>query len=349
MDAALPDRVADLCKTAFGPDAHVRALTPLPGGAENHAFSLDVDLGDGQPTLPAILKLFSHGAKAAKHETDVSLGLRALGFPAGEILHVELEASVLGLPCCLMRRIEGETLGRRMRGANDEQAQSFLRQFAELLARLHGVDCTRFADAKTGTDVEACLDAELAWYGQTLEGLEVPVFQPVWQWLRAQRKQLKPIRASLTHNDYHPYNVMVDRDGRLHLLDWTLARVTDPRSDLAQTFQLFTAAGYGASRTPITAAYEAAAGYRLEPMDFFDVFAALKHAAGQFAVLDDGKNKRPVLWARLSKRPGWEERVAQITTASAELSYRMIVERSGVRLPEVEAVFARYAGRSSGG
>jgi hypothetical protein len=98
MDATLPHGVSALCQTAFGANAHVLSLTPLPGGAENHAFTLDVDLGDGKPALPAILKRLSHGAKAAKNETDVSLGLRALVFPAVEILHVELEASVLGLP-----------------------------------------------------------------------------------------------------------------------------------------------------------------------------------------------------------------------------------------------------------
>ena len=95
MDADLPDRVAAICKTAFNPDARVLALSALPGGAENHAFTLDVELG------------------------------------------------------------------RVMRRAPAEEGQSWLRRFAELLARLHGLDCARFAEPGAGADVEAGLDAEL--------------------------------------------------------------------------------------------------------------------------------------------------------------------------------------------
>ena len=49
-------------------------------------------------------------------------------------------------------------------------------------------------------------------------------------------------------------------------------------------------------------------------------------------------------WLRLMKRPNWEARVSGLTRASAELAYRKIVELSGVRVLEAEAVFERRRG-----
>jgi aminoglycoside phosphotransferase (APT) family kinase protein len=240
-----------------------------------------------------------------------------------------------------MRRIEGRTLGAVMREARGEGAALWLRRFAELAARLHALDASAFAT--TPRTAAEHLDEELARYQQSLCELEVPEFQPVFDWLIEQRRGLTVHGPALIHQDYHPLNVVVDAEGGLYVIDWSLAHVTDPRCDLAQTFQMLTSAGFGMLRAPIAAAYEAASGRPLDQMSFFDVFAALKNVAGQYAVLDDGERKRPALWAKLSRRPSWQERVQQLRASSSgtQRTYRSMTELSGVRVPEAEALFAR--------
>ena len=41
-------------------------------------------------------------------------------------------------------------------------------------------------------------------------------------------------RPSILHLDYNPYNVAVEGDRISGLLDWTNARIGDPRADLAR-------------------------------------------------------------------------------------------------------------------
>jgi aminoglycoside phosphotransferase (APT) family kinase protein len=161
-------------------------------------------------------------------------------------------------------------------------------------------------------NAEHCLEQELSDHGEGLGSLQVPEFTPVYEWLQSRQSAVVTRGPALIHMDSHPHNVLVDRADRLHLLDWSLARVTDPRSDLAQTFQMLASAGFERMRAPILDAYQAAAGAPMPGMEFFDVFAALKNAAGQFAVLDDGERKRPELWQRLAQRPNWPTHAARL-------------------------------------
>jgi aminoglycoside phosphotransferase (APT) family kinase protein len=41
------------------------------------------------------------------------------------------------------------------------------------------------------------------------------------------------------HGDFHPSNVIVDKDGRLHVIDWSHATQGNGSADAARTFLLF--------------------------------------------------------------------------------------------------------------
>jgi aminoglycoside phosphotransferase (APT) family kinase protein len=330
-----------VCREVFGPSAHVVRCDDITAGAESRIFSVDVvpDAGADAAPVGLVLKLYSSD-EGARSETNLLRALDAQRFPVPRLFASELDAKTFEQPFGLMQRIEGQTLGAVMRAALREEVGQWLRRFAELAARLHALDSAAFVAAPKSAGEH--LDDALARGARALRELEVPEFQPVFDWLLEQRRGLSVRGPALVHHDYHPLNVMVDGQGELHVIDWTIAHVSDPRTDLAQTFQMLASSGFGALRAPIISAYEAASGCALADMAFFDVFALLKNIAGQYAVLDDGENKRPALWARLSRRPGWPPSAKRLRAMAGPLerTYQAMHALCGVRVPAAEQLFA---------
>jgi hypothetical protein len=132
------------------------------------------------------------------------------------------------------------------------------------------------------------------------------------------------------------------------VIDWTIAIASDPRSDLAQTFQMLEQAVDLDLRTPILAAYERASGAAIAEMEFFDVHAALKNLGGTFAFLD----RRAAVWRAIARRPQLEERHRALSRAAPRLrrTYERIVRHAGVRVPALERLLdgARVPGAGAG-
>lgn len=336
IELALPS----ICATAFGARARPVGLRALAHGAESHVFAFDL-VRDDQPPEPLALKLYTSGRSAAATEHRVTTGTRAQGYPATELLYLERAAEPLGFAFTLMKRIDGGQLAEAMRGAGRSRSRELARRFATLLADLHRLDPEPVLGPTA--DAGAALDAELARCRQALTSMQVPELSPVLDWLDAERRCLAPRGPSVIHQDFHPRNVLLDRRDRLHVIDWTIARVTDPRSDLALAFLMLAQAGYPELRTAIEEDYQAASEQPLTDMGFFDVMSCLKSFAGRYAVLDDAEHKRPALWARVSRRPGWQEQLATLRKSARPLRrmYRTIREHTSLRVPQVEALLDR--------
>lgn len=52
------------------------------------------------------------------------------------------------------------------------------------------------------------------------------------------RLRSMPLQSALIHLDYHPLNVMTDGETITGVLDWTNARIGDPRADFARTYTI---------------------------------------------------------------------------------------------------------------
>ena len=66
-------------------------------------------------------------------------------------------------------------------------------------------------------------------------------------WLERHAPAVLPEAAVVTHNDFHPLNVMVTPKGRLSVIDWSEAALGDRHHDIARTLTLFSFAYIGAS------------------------------------------------------------------------------------------------------
>jgi aminoglycoside phosphotransferase (APT) family kinase protein len=332
-----------ICREAFGDAARSSGLRALAHGAESYIFAFELERDDAAPQALA-LKLYTSGAEAAALEYRTTRGACAQGFPAAELLHLERDAERLGFAFTIMKRIEGRQLAQAMQTAERPRARDLLRRFSTLLADLHRLDPVPVLGPGSGG--HACLDDELQLCAQILAGLEVPELLPVLEWLTARRRALNPRGPSLIHQDYHPRNVLLDDRDALHVIDWTIARVTDPRSDLALTVLMLAQSGFASLRQPILDDYETASAQSLDDMDFFDVMACLKSFAGRYAVLDDAEHKRPALWARVSRRPDWAAQLAGLRAnpLSLRVAYDAIRELTSLEIPRVEALLSELEG-----
>lgn len=226
--AAALDRLAPhLSPTATG----AVGVRRLSGGASLETWAFDLDDG-----APLILRRRPDGA--AMRETALPLACEAAliraadaaGAPAPSVVHVCAPEDGLG-EAYVMRRLEGETLGRRI--VRDEAfasvRPSLARRCGEVLARIHAVPTEDLPDLATSD-----AHGELARYEAIYRQLDArrPILEAAFRWLAAIAPP-PPERPVLVHGDFRNGNLMIHPEhGLVGVLDWELAHLGDPAEDL---------------------------------------------------------------------------------------------------------------------
>lgn len=226
--AAALDRLAPrLSPTATGA-VNARRLS---GGASLETWAFDLDDG-----TPLILRRRPDGA--AMRETALSLASEAAliraaeqaGAPTPRVVRVCAPSDGLG-EAYVMRRLEGETLGRRI--VRDEAfagvRPGLARRCGEVLARIHAVPTEGLPDLAT-SDARG----ELARYEEIYRqlGARRPILEAAFRWLESIAPP-PPERPVLVHGDFRNGNLMIHPTGGLvGVLDWELAHLGDPAEDL---------------------------------------------------------------------------------------------------------------------
>lgn len=226
--AAALDRLAPrLSPTATGA-INARRLS---GGASLETWAFDLDDG-----TPLILRRRPDGA--AIRETALPLASEAAliraadeaGAPAPSVIHVSDPGDGLG-ESYVMRRLEGETLGRRIvrDDAFADVRPGLARRCGEVLARIHAVPTKGLPELAT-SDARG----ELARYEAIYRELEAhrPILEAAFRWLERIAPSA-PERPVLVHGDFRNGNLMIHPDqGLVGVLDWELAHLGDPAEDL---------------------------------------------------------------------------------------------------------------------
>ncbi|HEX4868940.1 MAG TPA: phosphotransferase family protein [Acidimicrobiales bacterium] len=242
----------------------VEDLRRLSGGASRETWSFDL-VGDGRRGLILQRVRAGGGGRGPGMPAEAAL-MRAAAeqrVPVPTVV-ADDDGTVLGSPCIVTARLEGETVARRLL-RDDEWATARSRlvgQAGSALAAIHRID-PAVAPALRGGDQLEQLRAMLDGFGQPL-----PAFELALRWLDAHRPA--DPRRCVVHGDFRLGNLFVDHEGLAGVLDWELAHLGDPVEDLgwycvrAWRFGSALPAGGMGSREELVAAYEAAGGGRVE-------------------------------------------------------------------------------------
>lgn len=251
-DAALAPTQAELGRIValLMPAAMVARAVPASGGLANTNLRVVLQQADPGQAVPrmALLRFWQRDPAAADREVALLRRL-SVGLPVPRVLGFVPADPVFGLPCALLRWMEGQRLDRAL--ASAPQAAAALGEAAgRSLARIHDVTFANqgFFDASLAvaqhgpagaagleTWLRTCLGREpgasrlgaaaagavLAMVARDGHLLDDPWF----------------VQPCLTHADFNPSNILVARAGEewqlTAVLDWEFAFVGGPAFDLA--------------------------------------------------------------------------------------------------------------------
>ncbi|MGH9306502.1 MAG: phosphotransferase family protein [Acidimicrobiales bacterium] len=222
--------------------------------------------------------------------------------PVPPVWWSEPDPAVLGTPFFVMSRIDGDVppdvmpynFGSWLSEADPADQARLQESSVAVLARLHATragdeDLAFLASPGHGSDaLERHVNAQWSYYQWVADGVPSPLLEACFGWLWDHwPRHLSP--TLLSWGDARIGNMMFRDFEPVAVLDWEMASVAPPEVDLAWFIFLHRffedlASGAGLAGMPdflrrddVASTYERVAGYEPKDLDFFTMYAALRH------------------------------------------------------------------------
>jgi aminoglycoside phosphotransferase (APT) family kinase protein len=259
-------------------NSSVDAVDPLTDGLSNVTCRLSLT---NSPVASAVLRVQPKAGIFEPYdvvrEAAVLRCLSGTSVPVPGVLATESDASFFGAPCLLMEWVDAPHMP-----APEVDPAGFatdLSPFAQALVAIHTLDWRA-----AGLDFLGIPDSPSAGFAQEIDVVqhrmrafgcdEDPLLVRALSVLHASTPAGG--RLALCHGDPNPFNYLF-RDGKVvAVVDWEQARISDPRSDVAQLVALShlrRTVPFGPVRENLfVQLYEGAADETLEGLDLFRAF-----------------------------------------------------------------------------
>ncbi len=226
--------IASTLREVFG-DSRVLSTQRLTGGASSKSFRVEWARQDiPQPSL--IFRIVTpHGRDATTldhdiaREIDIIAAAKLSGVPAPECVAQSHAHSPLGAGYAMVA-IGGETLPRRIFRAfeHDDDRQQFGYQTGSILGHLHATQPPASCAGVEPVNATGALQRSVATYAS------IPHTHPTLDLAFEVLGRCAPSspRTTLLHGDFRMGNLMFQGSKLVGVLDWELAGVGDPVSDL---------------------------------------------------------------------------------------------------------------------
>lgn len=288
----LLQRLPDWLGARLGSSVLITGVTKLAGGYSNETWRIDCTV-KGEP-FPFVLRRSSKEGVASPFDMQIAdefallSALAPTAIPAPEPLWLELDAQLLDEPFLAMRCVGGET-GPRFFPLDDPQRDAKLASYIDVLASIHQLDwrangLDQILDVPSS---ENCARDALHHMIQIVQGRGVgddPLVLRAIAWLEERLPSRS--RIALVHGDPNISNYRFEGNSVVAVLDWELAKLTDPAWDVAfYCGALVKFFGSSPSvqqreRDRFLDLYEQRTGKRYEDLAFWDVLFMLRAASG---------------------------------------------------------------------
>jgi aminoglycoside phosphotransferase (APT) family kinase protein len=205
----------------------------------------------------------------ARFEFDVLGLVESAGIPAPRRLLLDAEGYYFGTPAMVLSYLPGRSFFA------PPDISRWTDELARGLALVHAVRPERYdlswLPGDPVQDMRAELDERLGQLPE-MEPLALEAFAA----LQAQAYRVDGAQSCLVHDDYWPGNTVWYRGRLTGIIDWTDARLGDPRADLAQCrADLVLSHGLGPA-DDFLQAYRRRSSVALPDMTFFDLLRGLR-------------------------------------------------------------------------
>ena len=167
-----------------------------------------------------------------QRDAEVQRFVAGLGYPAPQALAVQPAGGPLETSLMVMERLAGAPLSRRIVRKNLSAVRRLASRFADTHVQLHRLR----SDGWPSSSAEPAVERQLARF-RALPSRPSEIAE-LLNWLEDKRGLVEREERSVCHNNFHPANILLDRDGRMSVLDWSNADVGDRHQDVAATFVL---------------------------------------------------------------------------------------------------------------
>lgn len=248
----------------------------------------------------------------AKDEYEILSLLHRVGYPVPQVYDLGEPKVGFGHPFIIMQCIQGGSFSNRFPKSPEDDLNP-LRAFISLFRSLHTIDWRPFVNNPDEIDPLGQpffhFDRQLSIFSDFLTSFDLIDLDTAIKWLLGQRQKAGCKKASVVHYDFHPDNILEDEAGKLFVVDWTSAGISDYRFDLAWTLTLALAYGGELRRAMILDEYEHQLGMPVPELDLFEaatiirrfgvVMASLKKGAEQLGMRPEAvqimrKDKEPL-------------------------------------------------------
>lgn len=225
----------------------------------------------------------------------------ATSVPVPGLCWLETDETPLGSPFFVMRRVDGRVPADNppyvfvgwLFDATPQQRAELTARTVEIIAQVHGIPdpAARFPMlAGAGQSLRRHVEAQKAWYRWALadDGYRIPLLERAFDWLD-RHWPADPGPDVLSWGDARPGNIIYDEFTPAAVLDWEMAALGPRELDLGwiifihRFFQdiatRFDQPGLPDFLRPaeVVAKYEELTGYTVRDLDFYLVYAALRH------------------------------------------------------------------------
>jgi aminoglycoside phosphotransferase (APT) family kinase protein len=316
----------------------VRSADRISDGWESELYHFTIQHGTwlNRKRERLILRIYpGDGAEIkAKHEFDNMKRLHETGYPVPRVIFLEEGSERFGHPFVIMEFIEGQPLWSLLSSSAEQEARRLISQFIELFIRLHHLDWRLFVEEperKQWSDPFYFIDRWLEDARRMLDHSGVTEFLPIVDWLGDHRDSLGCEIPSAVHQDFHPNNVLVLKNGQGVVIDWTNFDISDKRFDLAWTLVLANSYEGMVVRNLILAEYERQSGEQVDQIEIFEVFACARRLFDILSSIAQGAERRGM-------RPEAVEMMKRQMPAHKRV-YEMLATRTGIVFPTMDRFF----------
>lgn len=237
MDPARPDLVGvallEYLRARLGATGLTYAESPhqIGRGSDTYTYAFRLT-GHGLADAwnrSLVVRVFPgpHQSPRVVREAAVQQFVVDRGVPAPRLLIVEPTDDALGQAFVVMERAPGVPISQRIAAGDLAAVYRLAGAAADAHVALHRTSVEGWPLPYEGDSIDRQLAMYREWIDR-LRDLEEPL-----TWLEANKHKVKHEEPAVCHNDFQPFNLVADENGRVVVIDWSNADLGDRHQDIA--------------------------------------------------------------------------------------------------------------------